>query len=295
MKVQSRCYKTHNARLLHAKQKAEAKNKNNNSFLLCCCWQSHALLLLFFSIELSEGKRRQAKQSQESEQLTVHGYVNLQSSADSVIKATKLTITVEIKAHYYAVNNNNCNLNAKDSDGSCSVSVQQHILFVYAIYIKISSFPYVFAQEALFHFHCHPHWGPLCAAWITHSSVAYARLRTWHVQQRWGSTLHTHTSWVRMCVLYKLYVCAINIVQESYQSTGCALVLGIVTSQNSSLRLELEYVYSHSFTHAHTSKPTFKQTGAWGRSTGYLAVVSCLIIRFIRWMSHTHLRIFKFI
>lgn len=275
MKVQSRCYKTHNARLLHAKQKAEAKNKNNNSFLLCCRWQSHALLLLFFSIELSEGKRRQAKQSQEREQLTVLGYVNLQSSADSVIKATKLTITVEIKAHYYAVNNNNCNLNAKDSDGSCSVSPTTHTVCVRHLHTDIF-FSICVCSRGSFSFSLSSTLGPLCAAWITHSSVPYARLRTWHVQQRWGSTLHTHTSWVRMCVLYKLYVCAINIVQESYQSTGCALVLGIVTSQNSSLWLELEYVYSHSFTHAHTSKPTFKQTGAWGRSTGYLAVVSLL-------------------
>lgn len=138
MKVQSRCYKTHNARLLHAKQKAEAKNKNNNSFLLCCLWQSHALLLLFFSIELSEEKRRQAKQSQEREKITVLGNVNLQSSADSVIKATKLTITVEIKAHYYAVNNNNCNLNAKDSDGSCSVSVRHtHTVYVRHLHTDI--------------------------------------------------------------------------------------------------------------------------------------------------------------
>lgn len=201
MKVQSRCYKTHNARLLHAKQKAEAKNKNNNSFLLCCRWQSHALLLLFFSIELSEGKRRQAKQSQESEQLTVLGYVNLQSSADSVIKATKLTITVEIKAHYYAVNNNNCNLNAKDSDGSCSVSVQQHILFVYAIYIQISSFPYVFAQEALFHFHCHPHWGRCAQHGLL---IRPSRMQDWELDMcnRDGEVLFTRIPVECVCVFY---------------------------------------------------------------------------------------------
>lgn len=51
----------HNARLLHAKQKAEAKNKNNNSFMLCCLRQSYALLLLFYSIELSEGEEKTGK------------------------------------------------------------------------------------------------------------------------------------------------------------------------------------------------------------------------------------------
>lgn len=95
----------------------------------CCCY-----FLVSNSPRGKEDRQNRAKR----EKLTVLGYVNLQSSADSVIKATKLTITVEIKAHYYAVNNNNCNLNAKDSDGSCSVSVRHtHSVCVHHLHTDI--------------------------------------------------------------------------------------------------------------------------------------------------------------
>lgn len=87
-----------------------------------------------------------------------------------------------------------------------TASLKSCILSVNTLYTHIHTYfsPYVLNRKALFDFHCHLHWGPLRAAWITHSShvVCTASLNS-QMYYEMGN-YYTHTYGVQCaCVYYK--------------------------------------------------------------------------------------------